>query len=318
MAIVVGKSQGGYDRTPAPAGSHVATFIKMVDIGTQPNEWQGVSKPQRIVKFCFELPYELMECEGRQVPQTIWKDFNMTMGGSTKSNLRAFLEEARGKSYTEEEAKNVLIGKVLGHSVQISVVHEISKSSGKTYDKIKSVMPLAKGMQKPNIHHALVEFAIDDLKTENHDKAMAAFESLPQGIKEKIQASPEWQKVMGVQAPAQAAPVASYQTSGVQPSAPQAPAQPQGKEVERKARDMSQDEISVLVGGDEFLRKQDNVLLTINSLTATHVSFTLLGKPYGITHSEFSLKILPKYWYLIPEGDDFDNTLDAPDDDLPF
>jgi hypothetical protein len=224
------------------------------------------------------------------------------------------LEEARGKVYTEQEVDSVDITKVLGHSIQVSVIHELSKSSGKTYDKIKSVMPLAKGMQKPSVFHPLVEFTIDDLKTANHDKAMAAFESLPQGIRDKIQQSPEWQKAMGVPVPT---PSVATQPS-VQSAIPQAPTQPQGREVERKARDMQAHEISTLVGGDEFLRKQDNVLLSITSVTATHVSFTLLGKPYGITHSEFSLKILPKYWYLIPEGDDFNNTLDETDQDLPF
>jgi hypothetical protein len=143
---------------------------------------------------------------------------------------------------------------------------------------------------------------------------MAAFESLPQGIKEKIQASPEFQKVMGVPLPT---PSVATQPS-LKPSVPQAPAQPQGKEVERKARDMGQDEISTLVGGDEFLRKADNVLLTVKSLTATHVTFSILGKNHTITFSEFNEKVLAKYWYLIPEGDDFDNTSAAPDDDLPF
>ena len=308
MAIPVGQNQG-FSRTLVSQGTHVATFVRMIDVGTQETEWQGAKKKERKVKFMLEIPEEMVEFNGEQVPATIWTDFNMTMGSSNKpSNLRKFLESARGRVYTQQEVENVDITKVLGHSIQIQIVHKTS-ANGKTYDNIQAAMALPKGFPKPSIHHKVIEFSFHELQNGKREEMLKIYEELPQFVKDTIVKSDEW-KALFPNGNAQQ-PQASTQS-------------PQGERAIDPAtlRQMQPQEIVNLVGGDLFARKADNVKLEIVKNANYQMTFKLLGKEHTISHDDFAKKILTAYNYAQPVedfggGDDFSNG-QAPDDDLPF
>ena len=51
---------GGKEFEQAPAGTHVARCIKLIDLGTQFGEYQGKPTSARKVVVSWELPNEIM------------------------------------------------------------------------------------------------------------------------------------------------------------------------------------------------------------------------------------------------------------------
>jgi hypothetical protein len=61
------------------------------------------------------------------------------------ANLRRDLESWRGKSFTAAETKGFDVEKLIGANCQLSLKHETSKSTGRTYAKVTVVLPPNKG-----------------------------------------------------------------------------------------------------------------------------------------------------------------------------
>lgn len=73
-------------------------------------------------------------------------EFTLSMG--KKANLRAFLESWRGKSYTDDQAKEgVPVDKLYGAPALIAVEHKEAKSSDRKYARVRSVSPLPEEMK---------------------------------------------------------------------------------------------------------------------------------------------------------------------------
>jgi len=66
-----------------------------------------------------------------------------------KANLRKFLGQWRGKTYTDAEAEEgAPLHKLEGVNALVQIGHNTSPATGKTYANIISIMPLPKGMPK--------------------------------------------------------------------------------------------------------------------------------------------------------------------------
>lgn len=188
----VAKSQGGSSNyTPAPAGTHSARCIQVVDLGTQKSEYKGKVTQARKVRFVFELVDEkhvFDETKGEQ-PFVVGKEFTLSVGD--KSALKPVIEAWRGKKLTEQEKEQgVDLAIFLGKPALVSIVHEKSKTNDKIYANISGISSVLKGMQVAKSSNPELLFFIGD------EKQFEVFEQLPEFVKEKIKASPEFQDEM--------------------------------------------------------------------------------------------------------------------------
>jgi hypothetical protein len=189
MAIIA-ESTGGSNYEPVEAGTYAARCYSMVYLGTLDEKFQGQEKTQKKVRLTFELPTELKvfkEEKGEQ-PCVLSKDFTLSM--HEKSGLRKFLQNWRGKAFTEDEAKKFDITVLLGKPCMLSVIHKTSAANGKTYAEIAGVSTLMKGMAIAEQINPTFEFSVLDWDTEK-------FEMLPQFLKDKVMKSHEYMAMSG-------------------------------------------------------------------------------------------------------------------------
>lgn len=198
MAIIAQNNAGGTS-TPIEAGTYVARCYSMIYMGTIPEEFQGQKKDMKKVRITWELPTELkvFKAEKGEQPQVIGKDFTLSM--NEKGTLRKMLQSWRGKAFTEDEAKNFDITKLLGKPCMLSIVHKVSKT-GKTYAEIATISPLMKGMACPDQINESFEFNVLEFNEER-------FNQLPDFIRDKVKTSAEY-KQLNSQEPTKEEPIA--------------------------------------------------------------------------------------------------------------
>jgi len=128
----------------APAGTHLATCYRIIDLGTQSSSYLGQAKRQHKILISWELPEERM-ADGR--PFTIGQRYTWSM--SEKAALRRDLESWRGVPFTERDfgPTGFDIKNILGKSCLLNIVH-VNKN-GKDYANIASISRLMKGQQAP-------------------------------------------------------------------------------------------------------------------------------------------------------------------------
>jgi hypothetical protein len=166
-----------------PAGTHVATCYRVVDLGTQLVEFKGEAKKQHKIMLSWELPDEKM-ADGR--PFSIHKKY--TLSSSNKANLRKDLESWRGVPFADEDFGKFDIGVLIGKSCLIGIVH--STKDDNTYANISSLMKLPKGTTAPPLINEPVYFSLSDFHQDVYD-------SLSDALKATIAKSPEYQSIKG-------------------------------------------------------------------------------------------------------------------------
>jgi hypothetical protein len=176
MALNLPVGGGGGDFKRAPAGSHIAVCNLVADVGLQPGS-QAFPSPKRKLYLRFEIPSERVEYEkdGKKVegPLTIGSFYTASM--NEKATLRKHLEGWRGKTFTDEEAGQFDIAKLLGQPCMLSVIE--SEHAGKTYSNINGIGKIPKGVPVPAAENKLLYYAEDD---------QSGFDSLPKWLQEKI------------------------------------------------------------------------------------------------------------------------------------
>lgn len=183
--IATNEGNGGFTFEPIENGTHVATCVQMIHIGTIEDVYDGKPVTGNKLRVTFELPNELVkfkEDEPEQ-PRFISKEFTLSM--NEKGNLRKFLNSWRGVPFTEEEAKAFDVTKLLGKPVMLSITTKTSKT-GKQYNDILSASALMKGMQPPAILTEIIEVNFENLAT--------TYTKVPKFVREKIEKTPEYAK----------------------------------------------------------------------------------------------------------------------------
>ncbi len=183
MGLTVSESSGSTFKS-APAGTHLARCVRLIDIGTQHGEYQGKPTVRRQMIVMWELPQELMD-DGK--PFVASKFYTASLG--EKASLRKDLEAWRGRAFSAEELAGFDMRTILGKVCMLSVV---GKDNGGT--KVGGVMAAPKGTQLPAAVNTPYSFDIDEWD-EN------AFQGLSDGIKGLIQASDEYKARQKQQAP---------------------------------------------------------------------------------------------------------------------
>lgn len=186
MAIIATTNSKGQS-TPIEAGTYVARCYSMIYMGTLTEEFQGQKKDMKKVRITFELPTELkvFKAENGEQPQVISKEFTLSM--HEKGTLRKMLQSWRGKAFTDAEAQNFDITKLLGKPCMLSISHKVSKT-GNIYAEISTISPLMKGMTCPEQINESFEFNVDNFSEDEFNK-------LPDFIKEKVRSSAEYKAI---------------------------------------------------------------------------------------------------------------------------
>ncbi len=114
----------------------------------------------------------------------ISREFVLSM--HEKASLRIFLENWRGKKFTEEEAKRFDVTALLGKECLLNVTH--TDKQGKVYANVASANPMTKGMTAPAQINATTVLSFEDFD-------FSIFNELPKFIQDKVAASPEYGKI---------------------------------------------------------------------------------------------------------------------------
>ena len=164
---------------PVEPGVYMAVCVGFIDLGEQYSEmFKSYSNKGMYV---WELPGETVEIDGEQKPRQLSKEF--TISGSSKSNLRKFIESWNGKSYGDDEFMDFDLFDQVGKPCQLNVVLNESKE----YANVDNLMPIPRGFPAPTTNTEQIRWDMD-----KWDDAL--FEKLPEWIQEKIKKSTQYQK----------------------------------------------------------------------------------------------------------------------------
>ena len=164
---------------PVEAGVYMAVCIGFIDLGEQYSE--KFKNYANKGMYVWELPGETIEVDGEMKPRQLSKEF--AISGSSKSNLRKFIESWNGKSYSDEEFMEFDLFDQIGKPCQLNVVLNETKE----YANVDNLMPIPRGFPAPTTDTPLIRWDMDKW---NDD----VFKELPEWIQEKIKKSTEYQK----------------------------------------------------------------------------------------------------------------------------
>lgn len=175
---------------PVPAGLHPFVLYAVYDVGTVPSK--GGFDAKRKVVFAFELPeqppLEFKEDDGSvtRKARAVSKTFGLSF--HQKATLRIQLEAWRGKPFTDDEAKNFQLEKLIGANGQLQIMH--TSKDGKTYANVHALLPAAKGQKyKPTIPTTV--FSVEAL--EQPDELGSCL--VPDWIKKMVESSEEYEEL---------------------------------------------------------------------------------------------------------------------------
>lgn len=186
MGRYTSEGQGGTFKQ-APAGTHLARCIKIIDIGTQHGEYLGEPTIRNQVVVQWELPNETLEIDGQEKPFIVSCFYTNSL--NEKAKMRGDLEAWRGKAFTTEELLKFDLMQILGKPCTLTIVHN---EKGKA--QVKGVGPLMKGMVCPPAFNQTDAFWIDEWDDNK-------FAALPEGFKRLITASDEYVSMQGQEHP---------------------------------------------------------------------------------------------------------------------
>ena len=164
---------------PVEPGVYMAVCVGFIDLGEQYSEmFKSYSNKGMYV---WELPGETVEIDGEQKPRQLSKEF--TISGSSKSNLRKFIESWNGKSYGDDEFMDFDLFDQVGKPCQLNVVLNETKE----YANVDNLMPIPRGFPAPTTDTEQIRWDMDKWDD-------AVFEKLPEWIQDKIKKSTQYQK----------------------------------------------------------------------------------------------------------------------------
>ena len=190
MSFIVENTSSGGEFKAVPAGLHLARCYRIVDLGTQTTEYMGETKHQRKIMLGWELHgkdeegNELVTSNGD--PLAIFK--NYTLSWNEKATLRNDLQGWRNKPFTEEEMRRFDISAILGQWCMLNVIERAGKN-GKMYSNVGSIAPVPSVVKQAGLPPAVNVNQLFRLAEPDYE----LFDTFGKGLKEKIQASPEWQ-----------------------------------------------------------------------------------------------------------------------------
>ena len=173
------KDTGGGDFEQPEPGTYAAICYRIIDLGTQYGEYQGVPNEKEQTLISFELNELMTTGDSAGKPFVVSKFYTTSLG--KKANLRRDLESWRGRAFTDEELAGFDPKNILGKSCMLSLT---MTDKGKI--KISTISKLPKGMNAPAPVNPQVFFTLRTVRLD------PVFETLSDGIKKIIMRSPEY------------------------------------------------------------------------------------------------------------------------------
>ncbi len=156
------------------AGTHTGILYQLIDLGTQVNDFnKAAPKQQRRVNLTWELPEELM---GNGKPFVVSKE--MAVSTFETAPWSKFIGATLGLA---PQAVNT--DALMGKACNLTIIH--NETATGTYVKVDGFAPLKKSDKVPALVNKPVVYDIS-----NPDRAI--FDALPDFLKKKIMAAPEW------------------------------------------------------------------------------------------------------------------------------
>lgn len=190
MSFIVENTAPAGDFKTVPAGLHLARCYRIIDLGTQRSEYEGVEKHQRKIMLGWELHGK--DDEGNELvtdrgdPLAIFK--NYTLSWNDKANLRIDLQNWRNKPFTSAEMQRFDIQSILGAWCMLTVIQRPGKT-GKNYANVKAVAPVPSVIKSAGLPPAVNVNQVFRLAEPDYE----LYDTFGKGLKAMIEASPEWQ-----------------------------------------------------------------------------------------------------------------------------
>ena len=192
MSFIVENTAPSSDFKAVPAGLHLARCYRIIDLGTQRSEYEGVEKHQRKIMLGWELHGK--DDEGNELvtdrgdPLAIFK--NYTLSWNDKANLRIDLQNWRNKPFTSAEMQRFDIQSILGAWCMLTVIQRPGKT-GKNYANVKAVAPVPSVIKSAGLPPAVNVNQVFRLAEPDYE----LYDTFGKGLKAMIESSPEWQAV---------------------------------------------------------------------------------------------------------------------------
>lgn len=135
---IIAKSSGT-DFIPAPAGTHSAVCVDVVDLGVLKVSFGGKDKMQHKIKLVWQIGEDMQNGKPFQVSK------RYTLSLHEKAALRKDLEAWRGRAFNESELEGFDIEQLIGVPCMLGVIHAPGRDGG-TFANVASLMKLMKGV----------------------------------------------------------------------------------------------------------------------------------------------------------------------------
>lgn len=177
MAIPSSRKEGkSFEK--CPEGTHICRCVTICDIGLQETQWgdkEQVYLGFEVTDFDVEwTDKDGVERKGLGLIGATW-----TNNLYEEANLGMNLISWRGRPFTDEEAAEFDLSRLLGIPCMISVVHNTNKQ-GKVYANIASIMGIPKGVAVPDQVTPSVGYSAKDPSTAGE------LEKLPEWLQKKV------------------------------------------------------------------------------------------------------------------------------------
>lgn len=123
--------------TPAPAGTHSAVCVDVIDLGIQQTSFGEKHR----ARFVWEIDETNPEFGA---PFLVFATMNVSL--HENATMGELLRRWRGRDFTAEELEGFDIENVLGAACLLTVEHNTGSDGVTVYANVSSAVPLAKGM----------------------------------------------------------------------------------------------------------------------------------------------------------------------------
>ncbi len=181
-----GGGGGGDWENPEP-GTYVGRCVKVIDLGTQADNYNNEPKMRRKIFLGWELGGALMkEGDFAGQPMVVGKKYSFSMYAN--SQLRKLIQSWFGRIMTDEQADNFDFSKLLGINGLLQLVP--GKKEGQIY--IDTIMKRPESMPAyPQVNKSVM-FSLEPTLFQPE-----MYINLPKYFKELVTSSPEFAKVAG-------------------------------------------------------------------------------------------------------------------------
>jgi hypothetical protein len=176
------------NRVLPPAGLHKAWIIGVVMIGTVDRTFEGHTKRQKKVRIYFELADQKHTWKPEEGPKNFIHEQEFTVSMGANATLRKLLTGLKGGDFTDQQAKDFNIFKLLGCCLQINLIAVTSKTGNKRMEvqaliKLADTEPIADMVNKSflfsftppfktEVFNKLAKFVQDDIKSSDEYKEL--------------------------------------------------------------------------------------------------------------------------------------------------